>query len=294
MPSYKTHSIHGDVIFDKLDKKTDIDKEDFKKFCIGPDALVFTDYKTFKYQHCNNTREYFETMLSLIKDNKLQNNEEVMSFLYGQLDHYVLDITMHPLIYYLTEDIKTKYKLGAHCIVENWIDDYLMQKYNKKDLLYYKKSLIREKKLIEMINNLYYKVFKVRCAGIKYSIDIYLFTLLDYIIKRDPTKLYSLINRIGDFRNIVYEDRYNRAKVFLNQKNELWLNPETGEERRESFEELWSKSIEDSLTTIEDVNNYLYQDKALNNAFISNNISYNTGLPCERGQKFSFVKKYKR
>ena len=45
VPNYKTHSIHGEVIFSDMSKEIEIDLEDLKSFCIGPDALITTDYK---------------------------------------------------------------------------------------------------------------------------------------------------------------------------------------------------------------------------------------------------------
>ena len=66
MPSYKTHSIHGELILPYIDKKIKISKEDIKTFCIGPDTMTATDYKLFDYQHANKIKEYF------IKKNRCQ------------------------------------------------------------------------------------------------------------------------------------------------------------------------------------------------------------------------------
>ena len=95
MPSYKTHSIHGELVLNDIDKKVEIDRNDIRTFCFGFDTLIFSDYSLFKYQHRNNTKDYFETLLQLIKEKGLQDNSEVMAFIYGQLDHFVLDIVIH-------------------------------------------------------------------------------------------------------------------------------------------------------------------------------------------------------
>ena len=47
MPSYKTHSIHGGIIIPDIKKHVDIDKDDMKTFCVGPDALMVSDNKIF-------------------------------------------------------------------------------------------------------------------------------------------------------------------------------------------------------------------------------------------------------
>ena len=115
MPSYKTHAIHGEMILPSISSNIEIQREDLKMFCMGPDALIATDYKIFELQHAKETRNYFKTLLKLIKKNKLQDNSEVMAFLYGQIDHFILDIIMHPLIYYMTEGIPKDHKLSNYC-----------------------------------------------------------------------------------------------------------------------------------------------------------------------------------
>ena len=146
MPSYKTHAIHGEMVLPKIELKTDINKEDLKTFCMGPDALIATDYKVFELQHAKDTRNYFKTLLKLIKKNNLQDNSEVMAFLYGQLDHFILDIIMHPLIYYMTSDMPQEHLINPHGLVETLIDDYVVQKYNKNDVNYYRKVSISANK----------------------------------------------------------------------------------------------------------------------------------------------------
>ena len=39
-----------------------------------------------------------------------------MAFLYGQLDHFILDMIMHPLIYYMTENMPKENLLEPHVI----------------------------------------------------------------------------------------------------------------------------------------------------------------------------------
>ena len=104
MPNYKTHSIHGEIVLPNINNRVYIDNEAIKTYSMGPDVLISTDYKTFNTQHCSNTRDYFLLLIELIKTNKLYDNSEVMAYLYGQIDHYILDILLHPLIYYMSED----------------------------------------------------------------------------------------------------------------------------------------------------------------------------------------------
>ena len=292
MPSFKTHSIHGELVLPGIDKKTEISKEDIKSFCIGPDAMAITDSKTFNYQHANRTRRFFCTLINLIKRKKLLENSEVMAFLYSQIDHFVLDSTMHPLIYYMTENIKPRHVLKPHALIENWIDDYTCLKYKRKQLGYYRKWLIQNKKLISLINEVYHKVYGVEGEGNKFSLGMLSAIMFDSLAKTNAIGIAPLVIRLANLGDFTYRKNYKRALPYLNLDHQLWYNPETMEESHESFDDLWKKSIEDSQETINDVNKFLYQDKELTNKLILNDTSWDTGLPCKRGQTLKYVKKY--
>lgn len=292
MPSYKTHSIHGELILPYINHNIKLNKEDIKTFCIGPDTMTATDYKLFDYQHSNKIKEYFESLLKLVKQNKLQDNSEVMAFVYGQIDHYILDIIMHPYIYYITENLPKNNVILPHSLIEMWIDDYIVKKFNIEEKNYYHKLKINSQKLKDLINNLYSKVYNKSLSYLKYKYGMLLINLFDLKIRRNSIKIAPLLTKILNIGDIVYHENSNTVLPYLNLNNDVWYNPETGEKSNDSFDDLWNKSIEISLETIEDINKYLYSDRNINNSYIANNISYNTGLPCEQGQSFKYVKKY--
>lgn len=293
MPSYKTHAIHGEVILPYIYSKVLIDKEDLKTFCMGPDALIATDYRIFELQHAKETRNYFKTLLKLIKKDKLQDNGEVMAFLYGQIDHFILDVIMHPLIYYMTSDLPKKHLIDPHGLVEGLIDDYVTLKYHKDDINYYKKINISDRKLLKLINEAYKKVYNANNISMKYNFGILLINIYDKLIRRDKLILAKYIMKLINLGDVSYHTDYKKAIPFLNLNNDIWYNPETGEVCDESFDNLWDKACEVALETISDVNKYLYQDKSIRNPIILNDTSFNTGIPCSEGQKLKYLKKYR-
>lgn len=292
MPSYKTHSVHGELILPYINNNVKISKEDIKIFCIGPDTMIATDYKLFDYQHANKIKEYFESLLKLVKQNKLQDNSEVMAFVYGQIDHYILDTIMHPYIYYMTEDLPKNNVMIPHSLIEMWIDDYILKRFNISEKKYYHKLKINSKKLKELINNLYDKVYNKSLSYLKYKYGMLLINIFDIKVRRNSIKVAPFLAKILNIGDIIYHENLNQILPYLNLDNNEWSNPETGEISNDSFDDLWQKSIDISLQTIEDINKYLYYDKKINNPYILNNISYNTGLPCEKGQSFQYIKKY--
>lgn len=291
MPSYKTHSIHGEIILPSMSKYIDINEDDFKTFCIGPDILIPTDNKIFNLQHEKNVRFFFLTLINEIKKNKLYENTEVMAYLYGQIDHYILDLTTHPLIYHMTENEISKNKIDMHGIMEMWLDDYIMSLYKINPNNYYKKNGINSYQLIKLINKTYSHVYKKENEALNYSTGIFIMKLFDEIIRNNNLHIAPYILDKLNIGDIIYHTDNKRVIEYLNLNNKIWNNPETGLSYNESFNDLWKKSIESSLETIEDVNNYIYKDKELRNKYILNDLSYNTGLPCLLGQTNKYVRK---
>ena len=293
MPNYKTHSIHSELVLNNVKSRVNIRKDNLKKFAFGPDSLITTDYNLFDYQHSHNTRDYFETLLKIIKNNKYHDDSKVMSFLYGQLDHFALDLVMHPLIYYMTEDMTSKYMVKPHALIENWIDDYIMQKYNKKEENYYVNNSYMSEELKKTIDELYLKIYKRNKMSSKYIKGINNITGFDKVRFSKSKFLRNIAERLK-IGNIFYNRDYARVVKYLNLEKENITNPVTGELCNDSFEDLWNKSIDISSELIEDANDYIYKDKELNNYYIKNNISYNTGLPCAEDEKFKYVKRYRK
>ncbi len=292
MPSYKTHSIHGEVLLDNLDNRIEIDKESLKTYCIGFDSLMICDYDFFKKHHNYRTKEYFETVLKYIKDNHLQDNSEVMAYFYGQLDHFILDIAIHPLIYYMTSHKEKDYKLDYHALVEMWTDEYVMRKYNKTEKKYYHQRTIHDIELKRLMDYVYKRVYNKTRMVLKYDIGIISIAKFDELVRNNTLKIMPLIIKMINLGQIVYLDDLDQVLPYLNLEKDTWYNPETGEEYTKSFDDLWDESLETSREAIEDVNRFLYDDKPLKTRIITDNLSANTGLPNKIKQKIKYFKKY--
>lgn len=290
MPSYKTHSIHSELIYNQIDKRIDIDIEDLKSFAMGPDTLISSDYKTFKLSHRYRVKDYYMLLLKLLKDNKLLDNNEAIAFLYGQLDHFVLDVITHPLIYYMTEGETAKYLTKPHGLCEMWIDDYIMQENGTLEKFYYSKNKIGSnvKNLITELNG---KIYGSLNAGESYEKGMKTLNTYDSVIRGNLILITPLVTKLANIGPITYTGYLSRAIPYLNLDRDIWYDPETLKQHTESFMDLFVKAIEVALETIEDVNKYLYDGKPLRNSLILNNTSYNTGINCDLGQHFTRVRK---
>lgn len=288
MPNYKTHSIHIDKSSDYIDSRIELDKEDLKVFSFGPDAFVLTDTNTFNTQHDKNSRYFFECLLNNIKTEKCLDNKELISFLYGQISHFILDITFHPYVYYLTHQMKQNKVINSHYQLELWLDSYITNKYHINIKDYYKKTGICNKKAREVIDRVYSYIYKCIKACSKFDIGINGIFLFDNArTNKQLSSICSSIN-IGDFE---YKDS-DIFEPYLNSDREKWLDPITGEEHAESINELWNEAVSRYIETIDDVNKYLYDDKPLKNRFIESNLSYDTAQNCDVPKKLVYSKKY--
>lgn len=289
MPSYKTHSIHSSLIFYQMDKRIDLDLEDLKSFAMGPDTLINSDFKTFKLAHRYRVKDYYMLLLKLIKDNKLLDNKEAMAFLYGQLDHFVLDAITHPLIYFMTEGEEAKYSTKPHGLCEMWIDDYVMQLYDACEKLYYKKTKIGDttKELITELNT---KIYGAENAGESYEKGIKTLKAFDSLIRGNLIFITPLVTKVAKIGPITFSDDTSRVLPYINAERDIWYDPETLEQHTESFMDLFYEAQNIALETIEDVNKHLYDGKPLTNSLILNNTSYNTGINCDLGQHFTRIR----
>ena len=289
MPSYKTHSIHIDKCMPYIDKRIDLNNEDLKVFSFGPDTLVLSDYFVFNMQHNNGCKYFFLYLIQTIKNNHELDNNELISFLYGQISHYILDTSFHPYIYYITENIKRNNIINGHLQLELLLDKYIMNKYNINNKNYFKKKKIDNIKTRKIIDELYQKVYNVPLASLKYDIGINLFKTFEE--NRFNNNLNSLYNTLSA-NEISYSYDNDLFNNYLNQQRELWLNPITGENHYESIQEIWNNSVMLFIETIEEVNKHLYDDKPLDSEILLSNLSYDTALDSQIKKKFIYTKKY--
>ena len=286
MPNYKTHSIHSDMTMPYIDKRISIDKEKLKLFSFGPDPLVFSDVKTFNNQHNRNTKAFFKYLIKTIKLHKYTDNEDIMAFLYGQLEHFILDTTFHPYVSYVTSGLKRDYLLDQHVTFELWLDDYFMNKYNIHDKKYYSNFALSDE-LKSLIDHIYKKVYKCSNASNKFDFGTKLLLMLENTRSND--KVIPNISKTLGISDISY-DEINRIIPYVNNDRDIWYNPYTLDSHHESINELWNNSVSLFLEVVDDTNKYLYDDKPFKNITIDSNLSYDTGIPSSKGKQLLLSK----
>lgn len=312
MPSFTTHHIFSDLILDKLNKniknKINNSLDIYHVFAQSHDYLFYYTFgkkaSSIKslghYAHRNDTQKYLLSIIRYIEDNNLQDNSEVLSYLYGSITHYVLDSTCHPFIFYKTGaynkgNRESKKYNGGHTMMEKTIDaimyeKYYHQKYNHSNLNKLINKPIFTKELLNTINYAYKKTYNkdniafYYIKAIKDTKKINTLIVHDLLgIKKILYKLIELLSfnniKITYYSNHITKPNYN----LLNSENNKWNHPCIKElTYNYSFDDLLNIALKKSINIIEQCNKYFNKEIDLQDLIdCIPNVSYSNGLLLE-------------
>lgn len=310
-----THAYFANDLYKKFDNrlKNKIILEDLKTYSEGHDVFYFYRSINYKYMkfinlsgkvfHKEKTKDFFINMISYIIDNKIENDKQVMSFLYGMISHYCLDYNIHPYITYKSGIYKINHKetkkyKSKHSELETYIDCYIIYKKEKilpeKFKMYnyffnYSHPKINILKLIDYTYNKTYNIENLSTVYFKSLKDMQ-FSYKHF--RYDPLKLKKNLYNLIDYTNIIksvkirpisytYTLTNNIDKLNLN--NNKWNHSRyKNETYTSSVLDLYDNALEDALNIIEAVNKVIYNNKNisyLNKFFL--NLSYLSGKPCD-------------
>lgn len=313
MPSCITHSFFIKDVVAKLEqedkKRLHHYSEHLKTYAQGPDLLYFYNYWLFfgtskkirqagTVAHRHHTKLFFTTIIQYILNHHLEKNPEIISFLYGSIAHYVLDITLHPYINYMAYDkIKKRRISHKHAEIERFLDNYMIQSRLHTNPKLFKCYLEcynvkkQSKDLVQLMNTVYDKTYRIKGIGYKHLSCIKQYKTYFRLFRYDPTGIKKQIYQIWDAitpsfflktRNFSYYIDVLKSHHFLNEKKEEWFNIKMPTQiYHSSFEELYQESIKLTVKIINKVNLVLQHKKdynSLDECFL--NISYSTGLGC--------------
>jgi len=301
MPAYISHAIMGEQLYnvsckEKLINRLPINQEEMKGYSLGPD-LACLSLTLKKDPHNYNTRGFLIGIIKYIKENTLIENSNVIALLYGHIAHYFLDINTHPLIYYIECGCKQVGTISNHNLVEGYINSYLTNKKLGKNIMdikpkYFNQIDLTNKEASKLLNTIYGKIYGANNISNTYKKVITLFSILENILKSGIITYDNLIE-ISQFNTFLERNNLTTTEI-TNEYNDTYTNPVTGEKHKESFMELYDRSIEMSLYAIEAVNKCLYSSNPISTLdSIFTDLSYDTGVKCSLGKKMSYVRKLK-
>ena len=309
-----THAYFAKDLYSKFDRNTKENlknyTENLKTYSQGHDIFFFTlnilNYKQRKignYMHKNKTRDFFINMITYIKDNNLQNNYEIMSFLYGYIAHYCLDSTVHPYVTYKTgifnKKKKETYKYNAkHSELESYIDAYMIK--TKENILPNKFKIHKfcfntkvSKELSKLIDYTFKKTYNFNNMSIYVKEGIKNMKISYRLLRYDPykikKKIYKAVDKILPKTikktspiSFAYNINNKDTNYYLNLDHKKWTHPRYKEEiYTYSFIDLYNNALKQALDIIKKVNDILYNNKPISNLNkIFLNISFASGKDC--------------
>jgi len=254
MPALGTHVIQAKKCFDKILPKIALDRDLVGASAISHDtmALVSGYYGCFCEAHEKKTDDYFLALISYIKEENLRENAGAMAFLYGQLMHYALDTSTHPLIYYMTECHPAKFlvsMLGAHTLFEAWYDVYWEEREKAKLGEAYNPNYAFVKKVCDsgidaMLDAVYEIVYGQKNMAKAFKSGVKIWQL--YQTRLRGTMLRHVKKYHSDFEGM------------QNSDGAYFLNPVTNVPLRTTLSQAYDSSIPLACELIEAVNNYVY------------------------------------
>ena len=288
MANYTSHAIMANEVYKQLKdiNKIEINNDYLNFFSMGQD-FTFTDSNLFDETHNLYSKAFFINTIKYIKENKIYENEVIMSYLYGHIVHYALDTIIHPYVYYITDNMESYGIITPHNVVECYVDKYMLSN-NEFWFDYLNNNLLDDIEIKNIINYTYDKTYKTNkkiSSYYKYTqkIVIIINKLIQLAYKKE-----NLFSKLKSKYNIEYNN-------FINKKRDEWVNPLTGLNCNDSIDDIINKSISKSLEMIYLTNMYIYNeslDTYLDLAF--EDLSYNTGENYKKGNKFVYAKTYSK
>lgn len=311
MPSITTHYQLAKDLYEKLEpeitKKFKNEKNIYLIFAQSHDWLY---YNTFNKRvknigsiaHKNNTQSYLINIVKYIIDNNLQNNEQIVAYLYGSITHYALDTTAHPYIFYKTgacnNDDPSTYKYrGLHTKIEKDLDALTYEKNYHKEYKYcnLNKDIIGQVKfkpeLKTTIDQVFQKTYSIENVSNYFESGIKEAKILNALFINDRFGLKRILYLLIEFvtkHRFGYLSSYSTHltkpdKNYLNKEKKTWNNPCNKElTYNYSFQELYDIALEKSLNIINNIHKVLYENQNINILLeLIPNLLYSNGLPIE-------------
>lgn len=313
MPSIYTHTHFAKEVYNRLDKiiqnQLTSEMPYYIMFSQSFDNFFYYNFLSFRkgkdlrefgrFAHQHNVSNYFKNIISYIKSHPSDN---LKAYLYGSLNHYCSDSTLHPYIIYKTRDyyknhlLAYKYK-SLHTKYEFMLDKYYYEKSTQKDFSKYfiTKDILQKiqfsSKYIDCLNYVFKKSFQKENIGEVFAKShnqsnfIFRFLITDSLGWKK--KIYTVFDFFFPHKKYKFADCTFRIKEidssFLNYNHLTWHNPFNKNLKYSySWDELFNLAIQKSTKLINKCEEYFQGKTSLDEllTLIGNN-SYTTGLPCD-------------
>lgn len=281
MPDLLTHTAFGeDVLLNiKNNHLRNIIQENKKLFLIGaqgPDLFFYYNFykknktKIGQMMHAQHTGEFLVKMCESISNIQGKEYQELMSYFFGFVCHYVLDKNTHPFIFCFSGfNFENGLEKGTydkeHSLMENCIDAYMWQKTKNKEA--YKEPAYR---LIDLrrslpdhichyLNNNIYDVYGINFTDKEVN-KAYRHFVLGWKLLYDPFNIKKMMVKILiklrgkpiQLPKHFYPKDIKQCMKYLNLENNSWGHPlDSKLESNQSFVELYQFAVNECVQMVQ-------------------------------------------
>lgn len=243
MPAYISHTVMARDVYNKI-KNKEVNKDYMVTFSLGGDLSKYS--KCRKDSHNILLNEFIYNMCDYMKDNNLTHDGECLGVLYGHICHFIMDTTIHPLIWKVTKVCEKNKK--NHTFIEMYYDYYLLKKHHNLRTNKYKNSEMLKgkinKKVKDLLNETYKKTYKCDNLSRYYKFNLWLYRKIRILYVLFP---FNFLKKVVGMSS------------FLKKNKDIDLLNENKNIEYKDLNELYDISVNKAIEYISEVNEYLYK-----------------------------------
>lgn len=284
MPSIITHDYFGREFLSRSGLSSKWSKSQQEAYLLGnqgPDPFFYAvaTPRFFHYLnigsiiHDEKPTQFFSTLLKCANELSTKEKATIQPYLLGFIQHYVLDSTVHPLVYFYEYSITKSEIYGLsdkdhseiHSTIESEFDElvlYAKRGLTVKEFRPYQDILKANKSTLDTVSKFFvdpiYECFERTIPYDLFAKSVQNFRLIQRIfysplgIKR---KVLSTIEK--RFRNHSFYSSMSHLSIkrtycsFANEERKEWINPFFGSIHTESFWDLFEQAQQKALIVFE-------------------------------------------
>ncbi len=276
MPAIVTHDTFGKNALEYLRTEVGSSHDCVNAFLLGnqgPDPLFYlvADPKYGEWSklgsrmHAEKTNEVLTAMISAVDIIPEHEQDVARAYALGFMCHYLLDSTVHPLVYaqeYAMCDagvpgLTRAQGSSVHATIECEFDEVVMTRHLQTTLMEFSPAdniLRASKRVLNTVSTMYLYVSLVvfnnvppsqlYTRGVKlFRAGQQLFYSKSGIKRRFLVKTEEALRGVSFYGSMSMRACPREESLFENAENEVWLDPSFGTERTESFEDLFACAL---------------------------------------------------
>ena len=302
MPSTITHAFIGIDTISKLKEKPqkiiNSHLNNYKIYCQNMDVLYFYHIFLLKSNiiqelgHRFHHEHVYDSFNLLIEDNKKNKDLELFTFISGLITHYQADAIMHPFINSFTSFSNKSKKFSKHFEVETYLDNYYVNKRLNSNQKRYNNTIFifnyKEKDIIkDELNKLFSSLFNYPNMGQKYYRALKEMKFTYNYIRYDKYGIKKMLYRMIDLnpfnlprtKYLSYFFDLDNNEYYLNLNHRKWTNEYDNSTSTKSFLDLYEDVTNNSSMIINELYDYIFENKKIDTKKLIKNIDYGSGLP---------------